>query len=83
MSPKKEILQTKPIKTSREISYEQNCFLFFAFRRHGEEKVVVDGIFFFFNWFRTFLWREKSGTKFEKIIIVICNNRYGFYKFPR
>lgn len=47
MSPKKEILQTKPIKTSREISYEQNCFLFFAFRRHGEEKVVVDGIFFF------------------------------------
>jgi hypothetical protein len=31
MSPKKEILQTKPIKTSREISYEQNWFLFFSF----------------------------------------------------
>lgn len=79
MSPKKEILQTKPIKTSREISYEQNCFLFFAFKHHGEEKVVVDRIFFFFLiGSGLFSWREKNETKFEKIIVVICNNRYVF-----
>lgn len=78
MSPKKEILQTKPIKTSREISYEQNCFLLLGVM--GRRKGLWMG---FLKLILAFLCREEiNGTKFEKKKVLICNNRYIFYKFP-
>lgn len=46
----------------------------------GEAKGVVDGIFKLTGVFLC-SWKE-NGTKFEKEIIVICNNKYIFYKFP-